>query len=162
MPVKGRKKQFLIATCLVSIVLILDRFTKLFIKENLGVGESIPLIKNIFHITYVRNTGAAFGLFKNSTHFFIIISIIAIVIIASILIKRIKKGELLKDLVLNIGFIMIFSGAFGNLIDRLKMGYVVDFIDVRIWPVFNIADISITIGTCLLIASLLLPNCLKS
>jgi len=99
----------------------------------------------------VRNAGAAFGLFKNSAVFFILVSIAAIFIISAILARAIKQNNFSGKKLYNFGLTLIMSGAFGNLIDRIRFGYVIDFIDVRIWPVFNIADSSITIGTFLLI-----------
>jgi signal peptidase II len=104
-------------------------------------------------VTFIKNTGAAFGLFKNSTWFFIAVSVIAVVIIGAILLKAIRNDKFFGNFILNLGLILIMSGALGNLIDRVSLRYVIDFIDVRIWPVFNFADSSITIGTALLIVS---------
>ena len=104
-------------------------------------------------VTFMKNTGAAFGLFKNSTWFFIAVSVIAVVIIRAILLKAIRNDKFFGNFILNLGLILIMSGALANLIDRVSLRYVVDFIDVRIWPVFNLADSSITIGTALLIIS---------
>ncbi|MBU4342780.1 MAG: signal peptidase II [Candidatus Omnitrophica bacterium] len=153
MPIQRRKKQALISFVSIFAILVLDQSLKSLVRLKLAVGESIPLINNIFHITYVSNTGAAFGLFKNSAVIFIIISVVAIVFIAGLILRSIKRAEFMADPIFDSGLILIISGAIGNLIDRLKFGYVIDFIDVRIWPVFNIADTSITIGTLLLILS---------
>ncbi|MFH1478851.1 MAG: signal peptidase II [Candidatus Omnitrophota bacterium] len=151
MPVQRRKKQAVVSFFLILLILLFDQSTKLWVKDTLNIGESIPLIKNILHITFVSNTGAAFGLFKQSTAIFIIISIVAVFIIGSIIIRSILKRQFFDSIVFNLSLSLIFSGALGNLIDRVKYGYVVDFIDVRIWPVFNISDISITTGSFLLI-----------
>ena len=153
MPIQRRKKQALISFVSIFAILVVDQSLKSLVRLKLAVGESIPLINNIFHITYVSNTGAAFGLFKNSAIIFIIISVVAIVFIAGLILRSIKRAEFMADPIFDSGLILIISGAIGNLIDRLKFGYVIDFIDVRIWPVFNIADTSITIGTLLLILS---------
>ncbi len=134
----------------IFLVLLIDQVSKAIISSKLSLGQSIPIIKNVLHIASVRNTGAAFGLFKSSTYFFIAVSIAAIIIIGAMLIKSIRNKWLL-----NIGLILIMSGALGNLIDRVRLGYVIDFIDFRVWPVFNIADSAITIGTILLIVSFL-------
>jgi len=99
----------------------------------------------------VKNTGAAFGLFKNSTFFFILVSVAAVVVIGGILVRSVRLGEFLKRKLFNFSLVLIISGAMGNLIDRARFMYVIDFIDFRIWPVFNVADSSITIGTALLI-----------
>ena len=85
--------------------------------------------------------------------FFIAVSVTAIIIIGAMLIKSIRNKGFL-----DIGLILIMSGALGNLIDRVRLGYVIDFIDVRVWPVFNIADSAITIGTILLITSFIKPK----
>ncbi len=153
MPIQRRKQQGIVFFVSIFAILIVDQSLKSLVRLKLAVGESIPLINNIFHITYVTNTGAAFGLFKNSAIFFIIISVVAIVLIAGLILKSIKRAEFMANPRFDLGLIMIISGAIGNLVDRLKFGYVIDFIDVRIWPVFNIADTSITIGTLLLILS---------
>lgn len=135
------------------LILLIDQVSKAAISSKLSLGQSIPIIKNVLHITFVKNTGAAFGFFKNSTYFFIVVSIIAIVIIGAILIKSVRNGKFSDNFLSNFGLVLIISGALGNLIDRASLRYVIDFIDFRIWPVFNIADSSITIGTVLLTLS---------
>lgn len=149
---KKRISSILIAFS-VFAVLLADQISKLVILHKLSQDQSIPIIKGILHITFVKNTGAAFGLFKNSTFIFIGVSIAAIIMILAMLIKSIRKNRFLSSYTLNSGLVLIMSGAMGNLIDRVRLGYVVDFIDVRVWPVFNIADSTITIGTLLLIVS---------
>ncbi len=162
MPIKGRKKKEIILSFLsIALIISIDQSTKLLIRHNLKIGDSIPILKNILHITFVSNTGAAFSLFKNSTLLFVLVSIIAILIISRLIIRSINRGDFLHNIGVNISFILILSGALGNLIDRLNLSYVVDFIDVRIWPVFNIADISITIGTFLLVCYYAFPGFLK-
>ncbi|MDP6685973.1 MAG: signal peptidase II [Candidatus Omnitrophota bacterium] len=155
MSIKRGKKEALKFVFYSSAILAIDQFTKSLVYSTLTVGQTIPVLKNIFHITFVRNTGAAFGLFKQGTHVFIGISIIAIIFIAGLILKAIRTGEFSARPLYSLSLTMIASGAMGNLIDRLRFGYVVDFIDVRVWPVFNFADTFITIGTCLLIISLL-------
>lgn len=156
---KKKKINSLIGVLCFFLVLLVDRISKSFISSKLSAGQSIPIIKNVLHVTFVKNTGAAFGLFKNSTYFFIAVSIIAVVMIAAILIRVIKKGKFSENFPCNLGLVLIMSGALGNLIDRVSLQYVIDFIDVRIWPVFNIADSSITIGTALLIISFARKSC---
>lgn len=154
MPVKRRERQTVISAVFIFAILAIDQISKTLIVINLAIGQSIPIINNILHITFVKNTGAAFGLFKNSTPVFIAISVIAVAFIAGLILNSIKKANFFSNKAFDIGLILILSGALGNLIDRLKCGYVIDFIDFRIWPVFNIADTSITIGTILLLISL--------
>ena len=158
MPIKGREKQTLVFVFITLLILFADQYSKSLIQQNFVLGESIPIVKNILHFTFVENTGAAFGLFKNNALFFIIISALAIFVISGLIIRYIRRGVFLSRPVLHYGLILIFSGAIGNLMDRLKFGYVIDFIDVRIWPVFNIADSCITIGTLLLVLTLHFNN----
>ncbi|MDD5237080.1 MAG: signal peptidase II, partial [Candidatus Omnitrophica bacterium] len=140
---------------IVSIIifgLILDQTTKFLALRNLAVNESIPVLKGIFHLTLVFNRGAAFGIFKNYTTFLIIASCATILFIVLSL-KESRKVNLV-----NISLSLILSGAIGNLIDRLRLGLVVDFLDFRVWPVFNVADSIITIGALLLAFSLFRPG----
>ena len=135
------------------LILLIDQVSKAVISSRLSVGRSIPIIKNVLHITFVKNTGAAFGLFKNSTYFFIAVSVIAVMLIGVVLVNSARKGNFSEKFLFHYSLILIMAGALGNLIDRISLRYVIDFIDVRIWPVFNIADSSITIGAALLIIS---------
>ncbi|MEW6170921.1 MAG: signal peptidase II [Candidatus Omnitrophota bacterium] len=130
---------------LFGLLFLLDQLTKFYFSKILLFGESISIINNIFHITLVYNKGAAFGIFQGKVFLFIIVSILAIYLI----LLNIKH----KDISFN--WILILAGACGNLLDRLRLGYVVDFLDFRIWPVFNIADSYITIGIFLIILDLL-------
>ncbi len=123
-------------------VVILDQITKAIVITCLKYGKSYLIINKIFYLTLVKNTGAAFGTFKNQAAFFILVSIIAIIFIVVFLSK--KKVNLYLPLAL------ILGGAIGNLIDRLRFGYVVDFLDFKVWPVFNVADSCISIGAFLL------------
>ena len=138
-------------------VVILDQLTKFFIIQNLDPGKSIEVIRGIFHLTLVHNSGAAFGILKNETPLFIATSILAAIFIV-IYIKKRTRPFFLRDA----GLALILGGALGNLIDRLRFGYVIDFLDFKIWPVFNIADSAVTIGACLLLLSMLEKNLWKS
>ncbi|MDO8536450.1 MAG: signal peptidase II [Candidatus Omnitrophota bacterium] len=128
-----------------SLVVIFDRLTKYLLLKNLSEGESIRLVPGMFHITLVFNSGAAFGLFKGRSLFF---TVSAILVIACICFYITRGG--CKDFSMLIALGLILGGAVGNLIDRIAFGYVVDFLDFRIWPVFNMADASITIGASIL------------
>ena len=142
----GKRKT--ITNYLVIGILFFDQLTKYIISKKIPLGESIPIIKNIFHLTYILNRGAAFGIFKNQAHFFIIVSVVAITIILILLRCKRTLGR-------QIALSLILSGATGNLIDRIRLEAVIDFLDFRIWPVFNIADSAITIGAELLAYSVL-------
>ena len=136
-----------------SLVLISDRLTKYIVIKRLLHGQSIIVFPNIFHITLVLNKGTAFGLFKDQNVFLISLSVLAISFI--IIHIWLRKA---KDALLYLGLGLILGGAVGNLIDRIIYGYVIDFLDFRIWPVFNIADSSITIGAIILTCRILLTK----
>jgi signal peptidase II len=129
----------------------LDQLSKAFISKNILLHQTIPVINNIFHLTLIHNKGAAFGIFKNQTALFVVISLASIIIIYSKL-KSVGDGRIN---IFVISLALILGGALGNFIDRIFLGYVIDFFDFRIWPVFNIADSAITIGAILLGYSLL-------
>ena len=139
-------------------ILVLDRLTKLFFAQSLACVGSIDVVKGFLHFTLVHNRGAAFGILKNQVPFFILASVLAI----SIILFYLKKSPAFEKLAL----VLILSGAIGNLIDRISLGYVIDFVDFHIepyfyWPVFNVADSAITIGACML-GWLLLRSYIKS
>lgn len=127
-------------------ILALDALSKFLAVETLSLHQSLPVIKGIFHLTLVYNRGAAFGILKNQTPFLIFTSLLAIVLIYIYLKDKRKQYPPFFKFAL----ILILAGALGNLADRLLFGYVIDFLDFRIWPVFNLADSSITIGALLL------------
>ncbi len=131
-----------------SIVFV-DRVTKLFFSDLLSYGESLPVIRNVLRMTLVHNTGIAFGFFKDQGIVFIVIPIIAIFLLAFNIYYYRKNNEDLSWVYI-VAFSFILGGAIGNLVDRIVYGYVIDFIDFRIWPVFNIADSAITIGAFLI------------
>jgi len=127
-------------------ILFTDQLTKLLATRNLLLNQSAPLIKGIFYLTLIHNRGAAFGILKNQIPLFIFISIFAIILIYLTL----RNNKYKEYSFYNISLALILAGALGNLIDRLRLGYVIDFLDFRIWPVFNVADSAITIGAILL------------
>ncbi len=133
----------------------IDRLTKILFSSFLGLNESIAVVKGILHFTLVHNTGIAFGLFKDCGMVFIIIPLI----LTGLLIYNIyyyRHSEQLSRTYI-MAFSLILGGAIGNLIDRIFIGYVIDFIDFRVWPVFNVADSAITIG-----AAIILFRCIPS
>lgn len=145
------------ALYLLTIIVLVsaDQFTKFLITSNFK--EKIVLVKDFFYINYVKNYGAGFSILQNQKYFLIAISLIAIVIIGYLLVTAKKKESLNK-----ICYLLIIGGSIGNLIDRLSLGYVIDFLDFFIFgydfPVFNLADCYITIGCFLLIISILLES----
>ncbi len=131
-------------------VVVLDQFSKYIVVENMSLGESIPIIEEVFHLTYILNPGAAFGMFAHNRLFFIAIAVIVIGIIIWA-----RREILASPWEVKAGCGLFLGGAIGNLIDRARQGLVIDFFDFRIWPVFNIADIAICIGVGLIIWNLL-------
>jgi len=144
---RGRLRLFLIV---VALVVILDQLSKLWVRAHLALGESLPLTGRL-SLTYVGNTGSAFGLLANQTFLLIIVGIASLFIILLFL-RYLSQVTTLS--MVSIG--LIWGGAVGNLVDRLRFGYVTDFIDFRLWgnfhwPVFNIADAALTVGILMLI-----------
>ncbi len=123
-----------------------DWGTKSLISQALRPGDSVPLIPPVLSLTYVQNTGAAFGVFKGYQHVLIVLSVAVVVWIVREWLRRPPSVRAMQW-----GCALVMGGAIGNLIDRVRLGYVIDFIDLRVWPVFNLADSAITIGVSLLI-----------
>lgn len=132
---------------IIAAILIVDRVVKIMVSSNMDIGETIPLIDNIFHITYVQNRGAAFSMWEQQ--WLILVLVPAAVIIAAMVVLYLKRKLWSKFYLVSIAFIC--GGGAGNLIDRIVQGYVVDLFDFRIFPVFNIADIFICAGCGLLL-----------
>ena len=130
---------------LIFIFFMIDQFTKEVVIRNLKVGYSIPE-SGFFRFTHVRNFGSAFSIINDANLFLMIVGIFAIIFISYFLIFYTKESNLLQ-----IAISLQLSGAFGNIVDRIRLGSVTDFIDVGPWPVFNIADSCISVGMFLLI-----------
>jgi signal peptidase II len=133
-------------------IILLDQASKLYIQYSMQIGESIPVIEGIFHITYVENPRTSFGLFEYNSSFFVIAVVISVILVILIYKKIIFK----KDPFMYIPLTLVLGGAVGNLIDRVRInGMVIDFIDFRIWPVFNFADSAIVCGMLVLLIHVL-------
>ncbi len=128
------------------LVIIFDQLTKYYVVSNFYLGESVPVIENIFHWTYILNPGAAFGMFEGSRWFFVVI---AIGVLVGILYMKDEINE--GGWMMQYGAALFGGGAIGNLIDRARSGLVIDFFDFRIWPVFNVADIAICVGVAMIL-----------
>lgn len=126
------------------LALLADQSTKALVQLTMRLGQSIPA-HGPLRITYVTNPGAAFGLFPGATGVLVLASLVGVVLVLYIYRSQGGKGRLLR---LALG--LQLGGAWGNLLDRLRLGYVVDFIDLRVWPVFNLADTFIVVGLALL------------
>lgn len=137
-----------------TLVVLLDQATKFWVQSHMAYGESVPVIMNVFHITYILNPGAAFGILENKTWFFVVIALLLIAGVTYVYPRLPTDRPFLK-----VGAGLLTGGAVGNLIDRVRIGYVVDFFDFRIWPIFNIADICIVCGVaCLAYMLLITPE----
>jgi signal peptidase II len=156
---KFPRKYILLAT-LSSFVLILDQITKWMIVDRFRYGESIPVIMNFFSLTYIRNTGAAFGILASANPafripFFVIVPLVALVSIGMIF-RKLPENEVKLSSALS----LVIGGAIGNLVDRVTLSYVVDFLDFH-WkfqyhfPAFNVADSAICVGVAVLMWDLL-------
>ena len=127
------------------VFLVLDQLLKYWIRSNMTIGQSIPVISGIFHITYIENPGAAFGILANHRILFLLLTI-AITGVMFYLYLSLRSKKSLAALSLG----LVISGAAGNFIDRFLRGTVTDMFDFQIWPIFNIADICICVGIALL------------
>ncbi|MFM1650584.1 signal peptidase II [Brevibacillus sp. B_LB10_24] len=130
------------------IVIVLDQVTKFAVVKNMALGESIPLIPGVFHLTSHRNMGAAFGILQNQRWLFVVITLVVVV---GIIVTLYRIGRKLP--VTSLGLALVLGGAIGNFIDRVSTGQVVDFLDFTLirFPIFNVADSAITVGVILLL-----------
>ena len=145
--------RFVLLSIVTAVILVLDQATKLYIDATFKLHESVPVIRGLFHLTYVRNKGAAFGILADSAiriPFFITVSLLALLAILWYM-KKLAPDQKLTVFALS----LVFAGALGNLVDRIRFGEVIDFLDVfwgrHHWPAFNVADSAITVGVGLLI-----------
>ncbi|MBA7678685.1 Lipoprotein signal peptidase [subsurface metagenome] len=149
---KWRNVVFFFITALLLVAA--DQFSKLWIRSNLAVGESLFEV-GFFRLTRVHNSGAAFGLFQGQSF---LLTIIALVGVAALLLYVFffhHKFPFLDNRLGKLALGLVFGGTVGNLIDRLHLGYITDFINFNLWPAFNIADSAIVVGTIILAYSLL-------
>ncbi|OPY10992.1 MAG: Lipoprotein signal peptidase [Syntrophus sp. PtaB.Bin001] len=142
----------------VGLVVLLDQITKSLIVSNFLLHESMPVVDGLFNITYVRNPGAAFGFMSGASPAFrgIFFSLVTLIAVSLILYHLVKNR--IADPFLAFALALVVAGALGNLLDRLRYGEVIDFLDVYIsgyhWPAFNIADTAISIGAVFLIVEM--------
>jgi signal peptidase II len=146
------KLKYIILISLTPLILVFDQLTKLYIDGSMKLYQSIPVIDGLFSITYLRNRGAAFSFLAEASWrlpFFMLATVIAVIAIL-VAFKKLRDDQLFAAVSLT----LILSGAVGNLIDRVRMGEVIDFLDVywrsHHWPAFNVADSAICVGVALL------------
>ena len=133
------------------LIIALDQITKYLVINNIGPNETVTVIKNVFEFVYVKNTGGAFSILNNATW---LLSIVSIIFCIGVVVYFIKVKPKEKNICLALS--MMFAGALGNAIDRIFRGFVVDFIKTSFinFPVFNVADIAITVGAVILVAKM--------
>jgi signal peptidase II len=153
--VKGNTSRYILLGLVSLSIIVIDQVTKVYIMQTMRLHESIVVIPNLFSITYIRNPGAAFGILSTSSGsfrfiFFGLTSVFALGLLGTILLRMPKD-----DWMGQISVVAILGGAIGNLLDRLRYGEVIDFLDFYIeayhWPAFNVADSTITVGVIFLI-----------
>lgn len=149
------KKAYSLFGLIAVVIVVLDQITKYLIDTRMLLHESIPVVQGFFNITYVKNPGAAFGFLADASQLFRAFFFIGITIAAIILIVYYIRKTKVRDLLVITPLSLIMGGAVGNLIDRVRFGEVIDFLDVYIgphhWPAFNVADSAISVGAVLLI-----------
>ena len=158
----GRDMRWLMMLIAATIV-VLDRVTKMWIVAHIKMGHAIVVIPRVFRLTHVLNTGAAFSMFESSPspvlvrNLLIGFSLVAVVVVLVLLWKMGRSVSMTS-----IALALIMGGAIGNLYDRIRLQYVVDFLEVHIfsyhWPDFNVADSAIVVGACLLLLEMIRPQ----
>jgi len=136
------------------LILVADQLSKAWIRVSLPEGQSLFEV-GFFQITHVQNTGAAFGLFQGQALILSIFAIISITVILVYVFVSYRRFSWLDGMLSKLALGLVFGGIVGNLIDRLRLGYVTDFIDFGFWPAFNIADSAVTVGVIIFVYSLL-------
>lgn len=146
-------KKNVLALGISGLIVIFDQITKMLIRYFMQVDQTVSVIGNLVQLHYILNPGMAFGLQVGNRFFYIFFTCLASLIIFIFMFK-LDEDQKWSRLALS----LILGGALGNLIDRIGMGKVVDFIKISIWPIFNVADIMVTIGMVILILVVLLDN----
>lgn len=136
---------------IIIAVVILDQIIKKAVVAAMTLYETIPVIQNVFHITYIHNKGAAFSIMEGQISVLILLPLAMIIAAVIFMLVMRKKGHPL----LMTSVALIAGGGIGNLIDRIALGYVVDYLDFRVFPIFNLADIAVCVGCGLLIVYVL-------
>lgn len=153
-----KSRRYGLMALIVLTVVMLDQLTKWLVTGSMRLHESIAIIPDFFSLTYIRNSGAAFGILAGSHAgfrlvFFALTSVLALVLLGTIY-ARLSPADWIGQ----VSVASIFGGAVGNLIDRIRAGEVIDFLDFSLWghhwPAFNVADAAITVGVCFLIGHL--------
>ncbi len=154
------KPRYTLFALITTFGIIIDQITKIAVDRSMQLSDSITIVEHFFHLTYVRNRGAAFSFLSEASWrlpFFISVTIVAVIVIL-IALQKMRDDQRLA----HTSLAMIFSGAVGNLIDRIRLGEVIDFLDVHWyqhhWPAFNVADSLICVGVFLLALDMMLEE----
>lgn len=140
----SRRTGFAVTLTVALLSFLLDQSLKRIVETSMTPGESIPVVPGVLHLTYIQNSGGAFGILGSSPRILLIGSIIALVAVLWMLLAS------PPSLLMSLGTGLILGGASGNLLDRLSTGAVTDFLDLRVWPIFNAADMAIVAGVVML------------
>jgi signal peptidase II len=143
-----KKFHNIISIYIAVAVLVLDQVTKCIFSQTFAIGESVTLIPHVLKFTLVYNWGAGFGILQGQRIFFLVFSLIVL----GYIVYNWKKISSNKMAAIPLG--LLLGGILGNFIDRLIFGYVVDFIDIGVWPIFNVADSAITVGVIWMVVSI--------
>jgi signal peptidase II len=139
----------------VLLVIVIDQLTKALVRANLAIGE-VWFDAGFLQIIHVQNTGAAFGIFKDHSLTFIITAAIGVIVILVLVFLLRSRWRFLESMWVRVAMALVMGGVIGNnLIDRVRMGYVTDFVDFKIWPAWNVADASIIIGVIIIVYRLI-------
>jgi signal peptidase II len=152
------KKTYAYFFIVAALVVLLDQSTKCYITSNVSIHDTLSVVDGLFNITHVRNTGAAFGFLACAAPVFRSIFLIAVTVAAIFLIIFYVWKLKTEEIFFNFSLSLILGGAVGNLIDRVRLGEVIDFLDFYVgpyhWPAFNVADSAISVGAVILIFSI--------
>jgi signal peptidase II len=150
MNTKHKIKIYIMPILCIGLLVALDQITKFIVRTSFALYESHPLIKNVFHLTYIQNTGIAWGMFKNGRTIFLILTVLVLLVCACFYAKIPQNKRFTP---IRVCLVFLVSGAIGNMIDRISLRYVVDFFDFRLinFPIFNVADIYVTVSMIVLI-----------
>ena len=161
MAARGDKRWLMVV--IAALVVVLDRLSKLWVEAHIKLGGAIKVIPNVFRITHVLNTGAAFSMFEGANspalvrNMLVGFSVLAVLVVLGLLWKMGRTVTMTS-----VALSLILGGAIGNLYDRIRFAYVVDFLEVHIyhyhWPDFNVADSAIVVGACLLLLEMMFPR----
>lgn len=149
----------LIVYFLLSAAIIgLDQWVKFWIVANFELGESQSIISDVFSLTYIQNTGAAWSILEGKMWFFAIVTVIAVTVVTYLLIRYRNENKFFT-----VGLSFVLAGAVGNFIDRMRIGYVVDMFktDFINFPIFNVADVSLVVGVALIFIYILFEERMK-